>query len=128
MSGSNPSGSGLWDSVRRVLDSILGAVQHRVELFGVELREERRRMIEAALCAAALVVMSMMALALVTFAIVIAFWETARMPVLLVLSAAYVAGAVYAWRRLQEKLDSPGAFASTVEQIKKDRACLDQEN
>lgn len=44
---------GVWASLKRMLDTLLATVQIRVELFAVELQEEKCRLVEAMLCAAA---------------------------------------------------------------------------
>jgi uncharacterized membrane protein YqjE len=58
--------SGVWTSLKRIVDTLLAAAQNRVELFTVELQEEKGRVVECILCTAALVAFGMMALSLVT--------------------------------------------------------------
>ena len=71
---------GVWASLKRIGDTLLATVQNRVELFAVELQEEKCRLVEAILCAAALASFGMMTLSLVTFTVVILFWENGRLP------------------------------------------------
>ena len=73
---------GVWASLKRILDTLLATAQNRIELFAVELQEEKCRLVEAILCAAAVMAFGMMTLTLVTFTIVVFFWENGRLPAL----------------------------------------------
>jgi uncharacterized membrane protein YqjE len=119
---------GVWASLKRILDTLLATAQNRVELFAVELQEEKCRVVEAMLCAAALASFGMMTLSLLTFTVVILFWENGRMIALGGLSMLYLVGTTLAWRALQSRLKAGSAFAGTVEELKKDRACLGTDN
>lgn len=119
---------GVWASVQRIVDTLLAAVQNRIELFAVELREEKCRLVEAMLCAAAVAAFGMMTLSLVIFTIVVLFWENGRLPVLAGLSVLCLIGTALAWRALKSRLQARGAFADTLEELKKDRACLGTDN
>ena len=119
---------GVWASLQRILDALLATAQNRVELFAVELQEEKHRLVEAILCAAAVAAFGMMTLTLVTFTVVILFWENGRLAALAGLSVLYLIGTALAWRALQARLKARSAFASTLDEIKKDRACLEPDN
>lgn len=115
---------GVWNLLKRCLDASLAAVQNRVEIFALELQVEKCRLVEAMLCAAAVAALGMMTLTLVTFTVVVVFWENARLPVLGGLSLLYLLGTVWAWRALQVRLRSQTAFVATLEELKQDRECL----
>src|SRR4249919_1741834 len=119
---------GVWASLNRILDTLLATAQNRVELFSVELQEEKCRVVEAMLCAAAVAAFGMMTLTLVTFTVVILFWENGRLAALAGLSVLYLVGTVLAWRTLQSRLKTRSAFATSIEELKKDRACLGRDN
>ncbi|HEU6448142.1 MAG TPA: phage holin family protein [Verrucomicrobiae bacterium] len=119
---------GLVATAARVLKTVRAAVVNRIELFLVELQEERLRLLDALLLLLVGVVFALMALILVTFIIVILFWETHRLLVLILLAAAYAAAAVTAIAMVYSRLRRWRAFSETLEQIKKDRACLDEQN
>jgi uncharacterized membrane protein YqjE len=53
MSDSRECQGGIFASLRRILDGGLAITQKRVELFAVELREEKYRLIEAIILASA---------------------------------------------------------------------------
>ncbi len=111
-----------------MLRTLSRLLESRAELFLVELKEERVRVIAALLLLLTGVICAMMTLVLVTFAIVIVFWDGYRIPVLVALTAAYAAGAIGAFVLLRRRLHRWQAFAASLEQIKKDRACLETKN
>ena len=128
MSEATETKPGVWASLKRILDTLLATAQNRVELFAVELQEEKCRLAEAILCAAAAAALGMMTLTLVTFTVVILFWENGRIPALVGLSMLYLVGTALAWRALRSRLKARSAFTGTLEELKKDRACLDTDN
>ncbi|HEY2953400.1 MAG TPA: phage holin family protein [Verrucomicrobiae bacterium] len=128
MSDPSEKPAGILASLRRILDGGLAILENRIELFAVEIREEKCRLIEAMLWASAAVVLGLMTLTLLTFVIVISFGESARMAVLLTLSGLYLLGTIVAWRGLRARLRRTTAFSGTLDEIKKDRACLETEN
>jgi uncharacterized membrane protein YqjE len=79
------------------------------------------------LLVAACVVCALMTLALLTFTLVVIFWEY-RVVVLVVLTLAYGAGAGASFWTLRNRLRHWQSFAATLDQIKKDRACLQKPN
>ena len=118
---------GLLATGKRILRSVGDLVQSRLELFLLELKEERIRLLDALLLVAACGVCALMTLALLTFTLVVIFWEH-RVLVLVGLTLAYGAGAVAAFWILRNRLRHWPSFAATLDQIKKDRACLQKPN
>lgn len=125
MSDASDSKPGVWASLKRMLDTMLAAAQNRLELFVVELQEEKCRLVETLLCVAAFVAFAMMALMMVTLTVVIVFWDSWRLTALGVITAFNVLGAALAWRGMRARLNSRSAFEDTLNEIRKDRACLD---
>lgn len=123
MEDSQHQPSGLLATGKRILRSVGELVESRLELFLVELKEERIRLFDALLLVAACVGCTLMTLALLTFTLVVVFWEY-RVVVLLLLTLTYAAAAGTALWALRNRLRDWHSFAATVEQIKKDRACL----
>lgn len=128
MTGETDTKRGVWASLKRGLDSLLAAGQNRIELFAVELQEEKCKLVEAIVCAAAVAAFGMMALSLVTLTVVVAFWESGRLAALIGLSGLHLIGAGLAWRALQSRLNTRSAFSDTLNEIKKDRTCLGTDN
>jgi uncharacterized membrane protein YqjE len=118
---------GLLATGKRILRSVGDLVQSRLELFLLELKEERIRLLDALLLVAACGVCALMTLASLTFTLVVIFWEH-RVLVLVGLTLAYGAGAVASFWILRNRLRDWQSFAATLEQIKKDRACLQKPN
>jgi len=120
------SGPGLFSSVKRLLNTALAGVENRIELFLVELREERFRVFDALLLGCAAAVLGFVALLTVTVTLVVIFWDSARVPVLVILSVCYSLGAIGALWRLTIRLRNWSSFSATLDELKKDRACFEE--
>ena len=110
---------------KRLARRLLAIGENRFELLMVEVQEERERLLHAivlALGAAALGLLAGMAL---TGAIVVLLWEISRVAALLVLTGLYGAAAVCLYRRLTRLLRDWQNFPATLDQLRKDRACLE---
>ena len=119
-----PSG-GLLSSLRRLIDTGLGLAQTRLELLSVELQQEKNRLIEVLAWMLIAVVLGLMALILVSFSLVVLFWDSARVVVLVLLCVLYVGGATWAVQRARKTLkQSRAPLKDSIEELKKDRACL----
>lgn len=129
MSENDGHSIGLLSSIRTALDSTLGLVQSRIELFGVELQEEKLRIFQLFLGTAVLVALGTVSLALVTITIIVAFWEAARVAALCGLSAFYLSATFLIYRKLADGLkNGHRALSATAEEIRKDRQCLSSRN
>jgi uncharacterized membrane protein YqjE len=119
------SSAGLLDSLRRLVDTGLGLAQGRLELLSVELQQEKHRFVELLVWTFLAVALGLVAVIVVSFTIVVLFWESARVPVLVVLGALYIAATIWAISRLRRLLRSGRRpLHDTIEEFKKDRACL----
>jgi uncharacterized membrane protein YqjE len=116
--------NGLFASAKRLADLTLATAHNRVELFAVELQEEKCRFIQAVLLTASAIALGVSALAVVTITLVVLFWENGRMPVLCVLSALFIVGAGLVIRSLRKCLASGPGFRSTLSELERDRACF----
>lgn len=124
MAATAQSATGIFSAAGRLARSGLGAVHNRIELFSVEWEEERLRLMQALLWAAALLLLGALAVLLFTVIIVFLFPREARIYVvgafmLLYLVASIVAG--IGFKRVVRR----EAFPETLNQIKKDRAWLE---
>ena len=125
MGESEPSHRGVLDSLRRLCDQVLGLAQNRLELFAVEVREEKERLIRALVLAAVLVFLSCMAIVVATVTIVVLAGDSLRGPVLIGLCVVYIVAAVAAFLALRKQLRAgPPPFHETVSEFKKDRDWL----
>lgn len=124
MNDANESANGTWTTAKRILDTALATAHNRLELFAVELEEEKGRLVELLVLAVVAAIFGLMALTLVTFTIVVLFWENGRLYALGGLCLLYIAAGAWTWRRLQARLKAHQAFADSIAELKKDRQCL----
>jgi len=128
MATTTESGPGLFSSVKRLLNTALAGMENRIELFLVELREERFRVFEVLGLGIAAAVLGFMALLTITVTVVVIFWDTARVPVLVALSVVYSVAATGVFYWLKVRLRDWSSFSATLTELKKDRACLEEES
>ena len=128
MEPSTDSSRGLFSSVKRLLNTALAGAENRIELFLVELREARVRVFDVLLLGCAAAVLGFMALLMVTVTLVVVFWDSARVPVLVVLSAGYSLATIGVLWRLKVRLRTWSSFSATLDELKKDRACLEEKS
>ena len=119
---------GLFSSLKRLLNTALAGVENRIELFLIELREERFRVFDALLLGCAAGMLGFMALLTVTVTLVVTFWDSARVPVLVVLSACYSLATLGILWRLRVRLRNWTSFSATLDEIRKDRACMEEQS
>lgn len=124
-----PAATGLVSSVRALADSLLAAARQRLELFALELQEEKFRAIQIFIWVSAAVFSAVMAITFVSLTLVYLFWESARLAVLGGLALFYTAGCVgilLAFRRYLSR--QPRPFNATLAELQNDRACTQPEN
>ncbi len=121
-----PRPHGLFGSIRGLLQGGLALLQNRVELFATELEEHGARVVKMFLLLAVTVLLLNGALLLLTALIVVLAGPGARVPVLVVLTLIYFAGALAAFLAVRRELrNAPPPFRDTIGELKKDRACLE---
>lgn len=125
MDPADPHATGIGASFRRLGKRLVAVLANRLELFLVELQEEQGRVLRLLLLAVTMAVLGLMVLILASFALVVAFWDEARLTVLLGLTGLYAAGAVLAGWRLRRLLRSGNPFSATLGELKKDREWID---
>ena len=126
MQDSPPTGGGVFASVAQLLKTLRDVAENRLQLFLVEWKEERARLFGALLLAAAAGIGALMTLVTLTLLVIVMFWETHRLLVLSLLTAAYAGATAAAIIVLRARLQRWQAFAATLEQLKKDRACWEK--
>jgi len=103
-------------------------VGNRVELFLVEWQEERLRLMDGLVLLVAGTVCALMTLIVATFTVVVIFWDTHRILVLTLVILTYLGAAATAFGVLYARLKQWRAFATTLEQITKDRSCFKEKS
>jgi uncharacterized membrane protein YqjE len=99
--------------------------ENRLELLTVEVQEERERLLHAFLLALAVAALGLLASLTLTAAIVVWLWAW-PVAVLLILTGLYGAAGVCFYRRLNLLLRDWQTLSATLEQLRKDRACLEK--
>ena len=125
MAPDEPPRQGVVESLRKLCDTGLGLLHNRIELFAVEVQEEKERLVKLLMQAAAVVFLGNMAAFVITLTIVYLVGETARVAVLIGLGVLYLVLTVVAFLMLRRDLKSSSPpFDATVSELKKDREWL----
>jgi len=100
--------------------------ENRLELLTVEVQEERERLLHAILLALGVAVFGLLASLALTAAIVVWLWTWSPVAVLLILTGLYGGAAMALYRRLAGWLRDWQTLSATLDQLRKDRACLEK--
>ena len=100
--------------------------ENRLELLIVEVQEEREHLLRAILLALGVAVVGLLAAITLTAAIVVLFWNVSPVAVLLALTGGYGTAAVLLYRRLTVLLRDWKNLPATLDQLRKDCACLEK--
>ena len=119
---------GIISSITRALKTLRDVGANRIELFLLEVQEERMRLFDALFLIAAGIVCVTMTLVLVTFTIIVIFWDTHRLLVLALLTVVYAGTALAVLVKLRSNLQRWRTFSATLDELKKDRACFKKES
>jgi uncharacterized membrane protein YqjE len=110
---------------KRLARRLLTIGENRIELLMVEVQEERERLLLAILLALGVAAFGLLAGMALTGAIVVLLWEFSRVAALVVLTALYAGTAACFYRRLTQLLRNWENLPGTLDQLRKDRACLE---
>lgn len=125
MASSEPKAGGIIDSVKRVGESALALLHNRLQLFSVELQEEKHRALQAVLwlCAGVILVFLGLAMGVGTLAMLVyGQWGVpglAGLTILLLAVGAIVLAVM--WNRVKT-CGTP--FSGTLQELKKDSEWL----
>jgi uncharacterized membrane protein YqjE len=111
---------------RRFAQRLLTIGENRLELFTVEVQEERERLLHAILLALGVAAFGLLAGITLTAAIVVLLWACSPVAILLTLTCLYGAAGVYLYRRLTGLLRDWQTLSASLDQLRKDRACLEK--
>jgi uncharacterized membrane protein YqjE len=121
--------AGMFDSLRRVGDSVLSLAHRRLELASIELQEEKYRFIDLLLRTAALIVLGILTLVSATALVVVIFWERSPVATLAIVTGLYALAVLLVALSLHAKLkNSPPPLSDTIAELKKDRQWLRDKN
>lgn len=116
----------LSQAVRQFAQRLLTIGENRLELLTVEVQEERVRLLHTFLLALGVVAFGLLAGMAFTGLIVFLFWPYSPVGVLLALIAVYGSATIYLYRRLTRRLHDWQTLTATLDQLRKDRACLEK--
>lgn len=121
-SGGDAGGSGLLGSARRLVATVLGTVQTRLELLSTEAEEHVVRLSRLWVLAACALLLFTLGLLVATIFILIVFWDTHRLAAAGLLALAYLGGGVVvALYARSEARSQPRLFAASLAELTKDR-------
>jgi uncharacterized membrane protein YqjE len=100
--------------------------ENRLELLAVEVHEGRELLLHAFLLGLGVAAFGLLAALTLTAAIVVWLWPYSHVAVLLTLTAIYGGAGVYLCRKLTGLLRDWQTLAASLEQLRKDRACLEK--
>lgn len=120
------AGLGLFDSLKRALDSLLQIAQVRLELLGTELEAEKLRLFDALLKAAIGLLLLGLAAVLALGFVVLLLWDGYRLAAIGVLCLLFGGGGAWLLSRARQQLqvDEGGPFALSLGELRRDRAGL----
>ena len=125
MQAAPPAAPGFVGTLRALGESLLAAAQERLELFALELQEEKFRLIQTLVWICAVMFTAMMALIFASLVLVFCFWDSARLGVLVGLTAFYtiaLGSIIVAFRRFAARQPLP--FNATRQEMAEDRTCI----
>ena len=117
----------LIETSKRFARRLFAVGENRIELLMVEAQEASEGLLHAVLLVAGVAALCLLAGGTLTGAIVVLLWETSRVATLLVLSGLYGAAAAWLYWRLTLRLRDWQSLPATLDQLRKDRACLEKQ-
>jgi uncharacterized membrane protein YqjE len=128
-SDQTPAAAGLLGSIRGLADGLLDSARDRIELFSLELHEEKFRIIQLFIWISAAVFSAILAITFVSLTIVYLFWDSARLAVLTGFAVVYTGVFLAVLRYCRQFVaQQPRPFESTLSELKQDRTCIRPES
>jgi uncharacterized membrane protein YqjE len=100
--------------------------ENRLELLTVEVQEGRERLLRAFLLALGAAAFGLLAAITLTGAVVVALWAYSPLAALLTLTVLYGTAAIFLARKLTGLLRDWQTLPASLDQFRKDRACLEK--
>jgi uncharacterized membrane protein YqjE len=117
---------GVFESLGRLLKTVIVIAHNRLELLLVEVQEERWRFFNALLLAGVVLILALMTLMAATITIVVVCVKADRLDLVVALVLVYLAATIFSLWRLHSRLKNWVPFSATLAEIKKDKTCLDE--
>jgi uncharacterized membrane protein YqjE len=113
-------------SAKRLVRRLLTIGANRLELFMVEVQEQREHILHLLLLALGVAAFGLLAGITLTGAIVVLLWPVSKLGAFLSLTVLYGAAAALLYRRLNTMLHDWSNLPATLDQLRKDRECLEK--
>ena len=125
MDGSQNKAGGWLNSLRRMSDSLMGLAHSRLELFALELQEEKLRALKAVVWLAFALILGGAGLLVALGALAFFLWDIGGYYGVCGLALVLLAAGAGVLRAIRHKiLNGPPPFAGTIDEFRKDRECL----
>lgn len=117
---------GMFGSLRQLLGTVVGIVQNRIELLGTEVEEQVARLTSMLLWTIVSLFLAFTTVLLVAVAILVAFWDSNRILVAILLAAGFAVLALVSFLQFRAVARGrPHLFQATLEELAKDRDHLE---
>jgi uncharacterized membrane protein YqjE len=118
-------GKGLLASLSTLAATLVAIAHTRLDLLSSDLEEEREHLLSLLVLSLSALFFLGIGVLLATLLLVVAFWDTYRLPVLAVLAGLFLAAGITAWRvALHKARTKPRLFAASMSELLKDRQQL----
>ncbi len=111
---------------KRMVRRLATIGENRLELLAVEVQEERERILRAFLLALGVATFGLLAGLTLTALIAVWLWAWSPAAVLLILTGLYAAAGIFLYRRLLGVMRNWQTLSASLEQLRKDRECLEK--
>lgn len=113
---------GLFESVKALGRSAVGALHTRLDLLSTELKEEQARITEVLVIAVLAMLCVFLAIVFAAFFLVAVFWDTPyRLWVIALIAAALAGAAAALWADFRRRITArPRPFEGTLEELRAD--------
>ena len=126
METSSEAGTDVTGIAGRISQRLFVIAENRLQLLMVEAQEERERILRAIWLALGAAAFGLLAGVTLTLVVAVALWGHSPILALLVLSAIYILAAGIFYNRLSHLQRNWQTLTATLEQLKKDRECLEK--
>ena len=126
MESSTESPPDVGAAAARISQRLFVIAENRLQLLMVEVQEERERIVKAIWLAVAVAAFGLMAGVTLTLAVAVALWNRSPLLAVLVMAAIYLVAALVCYARLSQMQKNWETLPATMEQLKKDRECLEK--
>jgi uncharacterized membrane protein YqjE len=118
-------GKGLLASLTALAATLVAIAHTRLDLLSSDLEEERSHLMSLLVLSLSALFFIGFGVLLATLLVVVAFWDTYRLPVLALLTGMFLAAGITAWRvALHKARTKPKLFAASMSELLKDRQQL----